>query len=293
MCGMRGWLIALTVVLAVGLAAEVRATPLYGGYNGLSTSWVEYKIGDVETSWTAASILFGADTNERNWVRMRISLVPLFMRLEYTRDYLGIQSVAFNTLFPWPLQLGSEFMEMPGEIPPWWITAYLILGVGGFASDGTSWTETGIPGVYGIGADSSGNQWLWVKAGNFLQGYGEDFSPVEPADAPRDGVAAQAVPSMNALQSRFNTSVAGALARRLQSAVFARAAQACSRSLQAAFPAFAEAGADGNSSLAGDPACAQLADELLDGETGEGLALLLEDFVREVQPLRRTSLPEQ
>jgi hypothetical protein len=293
MCGMRGWLIAWIVVLAVGLAPGVRATPLYGGYNGLSTSWVEYKIGDVETSWTAASILFGADTNERNWVRMRISLVPLFMRLEYTRDYLGIQSVAFNTIFPWPLQLGSEFMETPGEIPLWWATAYLILGVGGFASDGTSWTETGIPGVYGIGADSSGNQWLWVKAGNFLQGYGEDFSPVNPAGAPRDSVAAQAGSSMHALQTRFDASVAGALARRLQSAAFARAAQACSRSLQTALPAFAEAGAAGHSSLAADPACAQLADELVGGETGDGLEMLLEDFVREVQPLLRTSLPEQ
>jgi hypothetical protein len=293
MCGMRGWLIAVTVVLAVGLAPRVRATPLYGGYNGLSTSWVEYKIGDVETSWTAASILFGADTNERNWVRMRISLVPLFMRLEYTRDYLGIQSVAVNTLFPWPVQLGSEFMETPGDVPPWWITAYLILGVGGFASDGTSWTETGIPGVYGIGADSSGNQWLWLKAGNFLQGYGEDFNPVEPEDAATDSAAAQAGPSLHALQTRFDASVAGALARRLQSGAFARAAQACSRSLQAASPAFAGPGSAGNASPAADPACAQVADELVDGATGDGLTILLEDFVREVQPLLSTSLPEQ
>jgi hypothetical protein len=98
---------------------------------------------------------------------------------------------------------------------------------------------------------------------------------------------------MNALQSRFNTVVEGALARRLQSAAFARAAQACSRSLQVAFPAIAEAGAAGNSSLAADPACAQLADELLDGETGDGLALLVEDFVREVQPLLGTWLPDK
>jgi hypothetical protein len=290
---MRGLLIAVTVVLAVGFAAEGRATPLYGGYNGLSASWVEYRIGDVETSWTAASILFGADTEDRNWVRMRISLVPLFMRLEYTRDYLGIQSVAFNTLFPWPFQLGSEIMEAPGEIPPWWATAYLVLGVGGFASDGTSWTETGIPGVYGIGGDSSGNQWLWVKAGNFLRGYGEDFNPVEPADEPRDSVAAQSGPSMHVLQTRFDASVAGALARRLQSAAFARAAQSCSRALQAVSPTFAGAGSGGYASPAADPACAQVADELVDGATGDGLGILLEDFVREVQPLLRTSLPEK
>jgi hypothetical protein len=224
---------------------------------------------------------------------MRISLVPLFMRLEYTRDYLGIQSVAFNTLFPWPLQLGSEFMETPGEVPPWWITAYLIFGVGGFASDGTSWTETGIPGVYGIGADSSGNQWLWVKAGNFLQGYGEDFSPVEPEDAARYSAAAQTGPSLHALQTRFDASLADALARRLQSAAFARAAQACARSLQAASPAFAGTGAAGNASPAADPACAQVADELVDGATGDGLAMLMEDFVREVQPLLRPSLPQK
>lgn len=280
---MRGWLIAVALVLTLGSATGVRATPLYGGYNGMSTSWVEYKIGDVETSWTAASILFGADTNGRTWVRMRISLVPLLMRLEYTRDYLGIQSVAVNTLFPWPVQLGSELMKTPGELPPWWITVYLILGVGGFTSDGSNWSETGIPGVYGIGADSNANQWLWVKSGNFLQGYGEDFNPVvEPEDAARDSVMAQAGASMNALQSRFDASVAGALARRLQSAAFAHAAQACARSLQA-----------GTASLAAGPACAQIADVLSGGGTEEGLALLVEEFAREVQPLLGTSLPAQ
>jgi hypothetical protein len=45
--------------------------------------------------------------------------------------------------------------------------------------------------------------------------------------------------------------------------------------------------------VAADPACAQLADELVGGETGDGLEMLLEDFIREVQPLLRTSLPEQ
>ncbi len=285
MCRMRGWLIAVTVALVVGFAAEGRATPLYGGYDGLSASWVEYKIGDVETTWTAASIIFGADSDDRNWVRMRIALVPLFMRMEYTRDYLGIQSIAFTTLFPWPVQLGSEFIETPGEIPPWWVTAYLMLGVGGFASDGTRWTETGIPGVYGIGADSNGNEWLWIKIGNFLQGYGEDFNPVEP-DGPRpNAVLAQAETSLRSLQGRFEESVAGALARRLRSMEFIRAAAACSRSLQAAHPAGAGRAVAGDRSRATDPTCAQAVDELCGGEAGDGLAMLLEDFVREARPL--------
>lgn len=302
MCSMRGWLIAITVVLGVSVAAESRATPLYGGYNGQSTSWVEYQIGDVETSLTAASILFGADTSERRWVRMRISLVPLLMRLEYTRDHLGIQSVAFNTLFPWPIQLGSEIMETPGDIPLWWVTAYLVLGVGGIDSDGNSWAETGIPGVYGIGADISGNQWLWFKLGNFLRGYGEDFNPIETEGALRHTLLAQAETSLRSLQGRFDESVGKALAGRLRSAGFMRAVEACSRSLPAA-AYFSRVGISTAEGVlpAGDAAvevnrafellCAPAVSELFAGEIEEGLAVLLDDFVQEVQPLLRESLP--
>lgn len=292
MGSMRGWLIGMTVVLGLSVAAESRATPLYGGYNGQSTSWVEYKIGDVETSLTAASILFGADTNERNWVRMRISLVPLFMRLEYTRDHLGIQSVAFNTLFPWPVQLGSEIMETPGEIPPWWITAYLILGVGGIDSAGNSWAETGIPGVYGVGADIAGNQWLWFKVSNFLRGFGEDYTPVEPEAVLRENAVARAEKSLRLLRGLFDEWVGKQLAVMFDSPAFVRASVQCSRSFHAA----ASRSLNGivppaETNRMFDQSCAPAVSELFAGEIEDGLAILLEDFVREVQPLLREGLP--
>jgi hypothetical protein len=289
---MRKWLIGMTVVLGVSVAAESRATPLYGGYNGQSTSWVEYKIGDVETSLTAASIIFGADSNERSWVRMRVSLVPFFTRLEYTRDHLGIQSVAFNTLFPWPLQLGSEIMETPGDMPPWWVTAYLILGVGGFASDGNSWVETGIPGTYGMGADNSGNSWQWFKVGNLLQGFGEDFNPVEPVRVLHDSAVANTEKSMHALQSRFDDSIDQALAGRLRSTAFIHAAAACSMSLQMVYPSFSGGAAAVKMSGMLDPSCTQIADQLLAGDTGDGLATLVDNFVEKVQPLLGKSRPQ-
>ena len=109
----RGWLMAMLVALGVSSATEIRATPLYGGYNGQSTSWVEYKIGTVETNLTSASIFFGSDSDDRNWIRMRVSLIPFFTRLEYTRDHLGIQSVALNTLLPWPVQVGTYRPSRP------------------------------------------------------------------------------------------------------------------------------------------------------------------------------------
>lgn len=298
MYSMRGRLIAIvTIVLGISIAAKSSATPLYGGYNGQSTSWVEYSIGDVETSLTSASILFGADTSERSWVRMRISLVPLFMRLEYTRDYLNIQSVAFNTLFPWPVQLGSEMVETPGEIPLWWVTAYLVLGVGGIDSEGNNWAETGIPGVYGVGADSAGNQWLWFKASNFLRGFGEDYVPVETEHVLRESDTARVEETMRALRGRFDASVGKALAGRLHSEQFMRAAHACAWSLPAAAyfpPTMYSPGSGTEADIQPlDRTCDPVLSQLLTAEIEDMLTILLEDFAREVQPLLRESLPAE
>jgi hypothetical protein len=294
----------MLVVLGVSSAAETLATPLYGGYNGQSTSWVEYKIGNVETNLTSASIIFGSDSNDRSWVRMRVSLVPFFTRLEYTRDHLGIQSVALNTLFPWPVQLGSEIMETPGDIPLWWITSYLVLGTGGIDSEGNSWAETGIPGVYGMGSDSAGNQWLWFKVGDYLRGFGEDYAPVEPAGVPGDAIIPRTAQSLRSLRGRFDESLGKALAARLQSAEFMRAAAQCSYALHgAAYGSVTGALSAGGGLGMGDAAagknracvqsCVPALSEQLTGDTGDGLGMLLEDFVREVRPLLREGLPSE
>ena len=298
----RVWLMAMLVALGVGSAAETRATPLYGGYNGQSTSWVEYKIGDVETNLTSASIIFGSDSNDRSWVRMRVSLVPFFTRLEYTRDHLGIQSVALNTLFPWPVQLGSEIMETPGDIPLWWVTAYLVLGTGGIDSEGNSWAETGIPGVYGMGSDSAGNQWLWFKVGDYLRGFGEDYAPVEPAGVPGDDIIPRTAQSLRSLRGRFDECLGKELAARLQSAEFMRAAAQCSYALHgAAYGSVTGTISAGGGLGMGDTAagknracvqsCVPALSEQLTGDREDGLGMLLEDFVREVRPLLGESLP--
>ena len=300
----RGWLMAMLVALGVSSAAEIRATPLYGGYNGQSTSWVEYKIGNVETNLTAASIIFGSDSNDRSWIRMRVSLVPFFTRLEYTRDHLGIQSVAFNTLFPWPVQLGSEIMETPGDIPLWWITSYLVLGTGGIDSEGNSWAETGIPGVYGMGSDSAGNQWLWFKVGDYLRGFGEDYAPVEPAGAAGDVISQRTEQSLGLLRARFDESWGKELAARLQSADFIRAAARCSYALHGGADGSVTGTVSAGGGLGlGDAAagrnrtCAQervaALFEQLTGDRGDGPGMLLEDFVREMRPLLREGLPSE
>jgi len=295
---------AMLVALGVSSAGEIRATPLYGGYNGQSTSWVEYKIGNVETNLTAASIIFGSDSNERSWIRMRVSLVPFFTRLEYTRDHLGIESVALNTLFPWPVQVGSEIVETPGDIPLWWITSYLVLGTGGIDSEGNSWAETGIPGVYGMGSDSAGNQWLWFKVGDYLRGFGEDYAPVEPAGAAGGVIIPRTEQSLGPLRERFDESLGKELAARLQSADFIRAAAGCSYALHGGADGSVTGTVSAGGGLGlGDAAagknrtcaqeCVAVLFEQLTGDRGDGPGMLLEDFVREMRPLLREGLPSE
>ena len=301
----KGWFVLMIGVLGLALSAKTSATPLYGGYKGESPLWIEYRIGEVKTPLISSSIILGSDSEERTWTRIRISLVPFFTRLEFTRDYLDIQSVALNTLFPWPLQFGSEIAETDGDSPLWWVTAYLLLGVGGIDSEGNSWTETGIPGLYGVGTDISGNKWGWVKAGSLLWGIGENFS-IEWDKEAADTRIARLEESLLSLQDHFDAHAGDALAERLTAPGFINAAQKCSESLPGAgkaYPYFSAVsrggrigglpGGDGITEMnrAAHAACGSALALLLTGGIENDLALLLDDFVREVQPLLREIHP--
>lgn len=168
----------IMVLLLMGLLAHARshATPLYGGYNGESQFWIEYKVADVSTLLFSGRVFLGLDVNDHRWAKFRISLAPYLVRLEVTYDAADIVSVNYTTLFPWPVQIGREIDIFGEGHSLWWFSVYLVSGVAGVDSDGTSWAETGFPGVSASGSDSVGNQWYWIKILNWLVGWGEDFT---------------------------------------------------------------------------------------------------------------------
>ena len=105
------------------------------------------------------------------------STVPFITRIEFTYDSFDILSGNFDTYLPWPIKIGSE-IENNDETTPLlrWFTVYVIIGVSGFDSDRTIWTETGLPGVSGSGKDNNGNTWTWFKFLNWKFGVGEDIT---------------------------------------------------------------------------------------------------------------------
>lgn len=163
-------------VLAVLASSRTYATPLYGGYNGESETWVEYSVTGINTVLFSAKVFLGVDVNNHRWAKFRITAPPYILRLDVTYDSADILSVNVTTLLPWPVQIGSE-IDIYGEGRSlWWFVAYLVTGVSGVDSEGTRWVETGLPGVYGSGSDSKGNQWAWIKILDWLFGAGEDFA---------------------------------------------------------------------------------------------------------------------
>jgi hypothetical protein len=153
------------------------ATPLYGGYNGESTAWSEYTAVDMGNSLYRLKVTLGVDTNANSWVRVFFSTVPFITRVEFTYDSFDILSGNFSTYLPWPIKVGSQIQNNgSGDPLLQWFSTYLIFGVSGFDTNGTVWTETGVPGLSARGFDTSANEWQWLKILNWLFGVGEDFS---------------------------------------------------------------------------------------------------------------------
>jgi len=168
----------LTLLLMILVSTRSTwATPLYGGYNGESTAWFEYTIADTGTGLFNLKVTLGADTDTRAWIRIAFSTIPFITRIEFTYDSLDILSGNFDTYLPWPIKIGSQIENNDENTPLLrWFTVYVIIGVSGFDSERTTWTENGIPGVSGKGDDSNGNTWAWGKFLNWKFGVGEDVA---------------------------------------------------------------------------------------------------------------------
>ena len=173
----RGTVLLSLLLMVLVYTPSTGATPLYGGYNGESTGWSEYTIADVGNTLFRLRVILGVDTNSNAWARMLFSTVPFITRVEFTYDSSDILSGNFSTYLPWPIRVGSQIQNNGSGDPLLkWFSTYLIFGVSGFDTNGTVWSETGVPGFSGRGFDTNDNEWQWLKILNWLFGWGEDFS---------------------------------------------------------------------------------------------------------------------
>jgi len=163
-------LIVILFVMALPVTSRTYATPLYGGYNGESEAWFEYRIANINTLPFSVKVFLGVDVNDHRWAKFRISIPPYIVRFDVTYDSADILSLNVSTLLPWPVQFGTE-IDLYGEGRSlWWFVVNVVTGITGADSEGTTWTEAGIPGVSGSGRDSKDNEWAWWKVLNWLFG---------------------------------------------------------------------------------------------------------------------------
>lgn len=162
--------------LALAVASDALAGPLYGGYNGESEAWIEFPIYEENRIGYSIKILIGADVDLNWWAKFSISglaLIPYNLtRIAFSYDVGDVVSTSVNSLLPWPLQIGADSDERI------WAATNFLVGIIGIDNNRTVWQETGLAGVWARGLDSLDNQWQWLKVLSVLVGVG-DGSGVE------------------------------------------------------------------------------------------------------------------
>ncbi len=168
------WLFIMGILLmALAVSSNAFASPLYGGYNGESETWIEVSIFEENRIGFSLKISVGADVDLNWWARFYVSglfLLPYNLsRIGFSYDVGDVVSASFNSVLPWPLQVGADSNKLI-----WAATSFLV-GVVGVDNNNTTWQETGVPGLWARGVDSHDNQWRWGKILPVLVGFKEDF----------------------------------------------------------------------------------------------------------------------
>lgn len=163
------WLfITVILVMALAVTSNAFASPLYGGYNGESETWIEVSIFEQNMIGFSLKITVGADVDLNWWAKFSVSGLYLWAynlsRIGFTYDVGDVVSTSFNSVLPWPLQVGADSNELI-----WAITNFLV-GIVGVDTNDTKWQETGVAGVWARGMDSYDNQWRWLKVLSVLVG---------------------------------------------------------------------------------------------------------------------------
>jgi len=173
-CCTRWLFITGILVMALSVTSNAFASPLYGGYNGESETWIEVSVFEENRVGFSLKVTIGADVDLNWWARLNVSSLLLFpynvSRIGFSYDVGDVVSASFNSLLPWPFQVGADSNALI-----WAMTNFLV-GVVGLDNNSTVWQETGVPGVWASGMDSHDNQWQWLKILPVLVGVGEDFA---------------------------------------------------------------------------------------------------------------------
>lgn len=184
----RGILIIGMIVLALFAASDTCASPLYGGYNGESETWIELYIIETVTVGFSLRISVGGDSNSNaSWIRGSISslfLLPYLSNLEFSYETGDIVSASLTGLLPIPIKVGADTNGLG------WGIINLLVYVRGEDSDGNWWeewvsSEAGFPGVFD-GRDKNDNEWRWIKVLALLLGWREDLSSQQGVSLSQD-----------------------------------------------------------------------------------------------------------
>lgn len=134
-------------MLCLLTSAPLIASPLYGGYNGESESWIDV-------------YYFGIDDQARWWVRIPVSVGANNLRMNFNYEYNSVISVEILGVFI--SQLGNLRLGIDTTGLTWTEVYESTLLGSGEDSNGTSWSEQSFLGYLGTGSDSNDNQWGFI-----------------------------------------------------------------------------------------------------------------------------------
>ncbi len=150
---MKKKLALVMLVSCLMIATPLNASPLYGGYNGQSTFWVDL-------------FFFGIDDQIRWWVRVPVPLVPGFLNLNFKYESSGAISaeIAGHDIFA-----EEGFYAGIDTAGVLWFELSDLGVSGGTDTSGNSWAEQAFLEFLGTGSDN--NDRLWGFAVYDFEGY--------------------------------------------------------------------------------------------------------------------------
>lgn len=143
---MKKVLVIVVFLLCLLTSAPLMASPLYGGYNGESESWIDV-------------FYFGIDDQARWWVRIPV-MIGNGLRMNFNYEYNSVISVEIVGVLI--AQVGNVRLGRDTTGLTWTEVPASPLSGSGEDSNGTSWSEQGFLGYLGTGSDSNDNQWGFI-----------------------------------------------------------------------------------------------------------------------------------
>ena len=176
----KSLVIMVVFMICVLTTAPLKASPLYGGYNGESDFWVDV-------------YFFGIDDQMRWWVRIPMYLaggeLRVNLKYEHNGERKGVISaeIAIAAIF----EEGTILFGADTSGLTWNEFYEPSLLTTGSDRNGTNWTEQNRLQIFGTGSDSNGHSWGYVTIGAqtaFPIKVGISLSSPEPEPEPEPSV---------------------------------------------------------------------------------------------------------